>query len=78
MNLTPCVFCGSDAALWTEEDGNHMITDAWVECERCHAKGPSADTEIEASAKWNVPGLYIRKILTDRNTSLPSTESSKP
>lgn len=62
MNLMPCVFCGSDAELWTEEDGNHMITDAWVECSRCHAKGPTADAEIDAAAKWNVPGVYIRQI----------------
>jgi Lar family restriction alleviation protein len=60
--LTPCVFCGSEPALWTEEDGNHMITDAWVECDRCHAKGPIADTEIDAAAKWNVPGVYIRML----------------
>jgi len=61
-HLTPCVFCGCEAALWTEEDGNNVVTDAWVECDGCHAKGPSADTEIDAAAKWNVPGVYIRML----------------
>lgn len=62
-HLTPCVFCGGEPELWTEEDGNHTVTDAWVECDRCHAKGPTADAEIDAAAKWNVPGVYIRMLI---------------
>jgi len=66
MHLMPCPFCSKSAALWTEEDGNHTVTDAWVECDGCHAKGPTADSEIEAAAKWNVPGLHIKQLLTSR------------
>lgn len=62
MKLFPCVFCSKDAALWTEEDGNYIITGSWVECDSCHARGPSAETEIEAAAKWNVPGAYILQL----------------
>ena len=65
-HLTPCVFCGGEPALWTEEDSNHMITDAWVECDLCHAKGPQANTEIEAAAKWNVAELVKIGIESER------------
>lgn len=50
-----CPFCQSRCVTcWTEEDGNNVTTDAWVECEDCFARGPSADTTTEAIDKWNV------------------------
>ncbi len=67
MKLMPCVFCANDAVeLWTETDGNLAVTDAWVECGNCHAKGPPCDTEEQAVEKWNVPGVLILK-LTQRS-----------
>ena len=70
MHLMPCVFCSkSHAELWTETDGNGVVTDAWVECDNCAAKGPSCDTEEDAAAKWNVPGVLLLK-LTQENAAL--------
>lgn len=63
MHLMPCVFCAKERAeLWTETDGNGVTTDAWVECDSCSAKGPMCDTEDDAVAKWNVPGVYILQL----------------
>lgn len=52
--LNKCPFCRSRCVtLWTETDGNNLITDAWVECDDCNARGPAADTEAESVQKWN-------------------------
>ncbi|WP_409998301.1 MULTISPECIES: Lar family restriction alleviation protein [unclassified Bradyrhizobium] len=49
-----CPFCKSlHVSIWTETDGNFAVTDAWVECDDCGARGPSADTEAESAQKWN-------------------------
>lgn len=53
-DLETCPFCKSRCVTgWTEEDGNNVTTDAWIECDDCFAKGPTADTMDEAIAKWN-------------------------
>jgi hypothetical protein len=52
--LSHCPFCKSRCVTgWTETDGNDVITDAWIECDDCFSRGPSADTEDEAAGKWN-------------------------
>jgi Lar family restriction alleviation protein len=52
--LNSCPFCQSRrVTLWTETDGNFVTTDAWVECDACSARGPSEDTEKNATEKWN-------------------------
>jgi len=49
-----CPFCQSRCVtLWTETDGNNVVTDAWVECDACCAHGPLTGTEAEAIEKWN-------------------------
>lgn len=65
MNLFPCPFCSKPAALWTETDGNDVTTDAWVECDSCHAQGPKCDTEDQAGERWNVPGALVLKLMRD-------------
>lgn len=64
MHLMPCAFCSSDRVeLWTETDGNGVVTDSWVECDKCNAKGPMCDTEEDAASSWNVPGVAILKLM---------------
>lgn len=52
--IGPCPFCKSRCTtLWTETDGNNVVTDAWVECDDCHARGPACDSPDETVDKWN-------------------------
>ena len=74
MKLMPCVFCSKDSGeLWTETDGNGVVTDAWVECNGCQAKGPMCDMEEQAVERWNVPGVLIMKLIQQ---SPPDTVST--
>ena len=51
--LDPCPFCGADRGELTDRYQSEYITECWIECAECTARGPHEILIQEAVDGWN-------------------------
>jgi Lar family restriction alleviation protein len=52
MEIKSCPFCGSESELIIDKDMGD-ITEFYIQCKECMAKGPYAGMPISANILWN-------------------------
>jgi Lar family restriction alleviation protein len=64
--IKACPFCGAsgeDVSVYGD-----MVTPYYIECNKCDAWGPNADTEAEAIQKWNAAADRIEELKAENES----------